>query len=59
MKNKILKILTAINSLVLILGIVTVDSISLIPSVAVAISGLYLLIFVKANERGVNDNGRT
>lgn len=52
MKNKILKILTAINSLVLILGIVTVDSISLIPSVAVAISGLYLILFVKANERG-------
>ena len=52
MKNKILKILTAINGLVFTLGVVTVDSISLIPSVAVAISGLYLILFVKANERG-------
>lgn len=53
MKNKILKILTAINSLVLILGIVTVDSNSLIPSVAVAISGLYLILFINANKKGV------
>lgn len=52
MKNKILKILAVINGLVLILGTVTADSNSLMPDVAVAISGLYLILFVKANERG-------
>lgn len=57
MKNKILKVVTAINAMAFIISVMMIDSDSTIPAIISFTTLIYLAIFAAANTDKLNEEG--